>query len=399
MCRLLEIAGTGLTAVRLHPLRSVATVACLLVVLVPYCAGLALSQGLQIEAEDSIRFGADLYVTGSQFGRAVPVPLAAVEALGRIEGVTDVTPRIVGGIALGRASEQAVLVGLPPTHFPTGITCVEGRLPTDGGSHEMVVGTELARRLRLSVGTVLPPFYRSDSGEKLARVVGTFHADIPYWQSNLILTSFNSAADIFNQRGLATDLLVNCRAGYAESVRSRIMQQITLGPPGAASSVRPRVVARGDLETRLPQGLLHREGVFNLIWLLALAVAVLVVAVTSGFGLAERRREAGILKATGWQTDEILLRSGVESLTLSLLAGALSLILAWVWLGLLNGVGIAAVFLAGVGISPAIAIPYRFTPVPALIGVVMALTVTLSGTLYASWRAATALPREAMRGR
>ena len=64
MRHLLEIAKTGLAAIRLHPLRASATVGAVVVVLVPYLAGLGLSYGIQAEAEDSIRFGADLYVTG-----------------------------------------------------------------------------------------------------------------------------------------------------------------------------------------------------------------------------------------------------------------------------------------------------------------------------------------------
>ena len=78
------------------------------------------------------------------------------------------------------------------------------------------------------------------------------------------------------------------------------------------------MVAREDLLALLPRGLLHREGIFNLLFLLAFVVGILVLLVTSGLGLTERRREIGILKATGWQTDEVLLRSLAESFCLSL---------------------------------------------------------------------------------
>ena len=39
----------------------------------------------------------------------------------------------------------------------------------------------------------------------------------------------------------------------------------------------------------------------------------------------------------------------------------------------------------------------RLTPVPALLGFLIAFVVVLSGTLYSSWRAATAPPFEAIR--
>ena len=117
MRHVLEIARTGLVAVLLHPLRSLATTGSLVVILVPYLAGLGLSQGLQAEAEASIRFGADLYVTGSQFGRDVPVPLAAAERVRALDGVLAVTPRIVGTEAptgwLNDASRMVAEFGPP----------------------------------------------------------------------------------------------------------------------------------------------------------------------------------------------------------------------------------------------------------------------------------------------
>jgi ABC-type antimicrobial peptide transport system permease subunit len=156
-------------------------------------------------------------------------------------------------------------------------------------------------------------------------------------------------------------------------------------------------VGREDLALLLPQGPRHREGVFTLLHVLAFSVGILVVLVTSGLGLAERRREVGILKATGWQTDQLLLRSLVESFLLSLGAASAAVVLAYAWLKGANGYGIAGVFLAGVDRVPGFRVPFRLTPVPALLAFLIAFVVVMSGSLYSTWRAATAPPREAMR--
>ncbi len=172
---------------------------------------------------------------------------------------------------------------------------------------------------------------------------------------------------------------------------------MTLSPPGAAESIRPRVTAREELEALLPSGLLHREGIFTLHFVLAFAVGIVVVLVTSGVGLAERRREIGILKAMGWQTDEVLLRSLVESFLLSLAGASVAILLAFLWLRGLNGYGIAGVFLAGVDTEPGFPVPFRLTPVPALLAYVISFVVVMSGSLYSAWRAAIVAPSEAMR--
>jgi ABC-type antimicrobial peptide transport system permease subunit len=176
-----------------------------------------------------------------------------------------------------------------------------------------------------------------------------------------------------------------------------ILQGLALSPPGAAGVVRPKVIAREDLQALLPGGLLHREGVFNLHFVLAFAVGIAAVLVTSGLGLAERRREIGILKATGWQTDEVLLRCLVESFLLSLAGASLALLLAFLWLRGLNGYWIASIFLDGVEKAPGFPVPFQLTPVPSLLAFVVSFVVVMSGSLYAAWRAATVSPGEAMR--
>lgn len=392
----LDISRTGLAAVLLHPLRSLVSVGALVAVLLPYLVGLALAKGIEAEAEASARFGADLYVSGSRFGRPAPLALSAVAEVRRLDGVSAVVPRVIGAVVLGKDRVPAVLVGLPPERFPAWAASVEGELPRPGGPNELVVGTALARRLKLKVGSMLPPFYRNDRGERLSRVVGIFKPDAPLWQAHLILTTFEVASAVFDQPELATDLLVWCRPGYQAAVSHTLEQGLPSDPPGR-SVLRLRVTAREDLLALLPRGLLHREGIFNLLFLVAFVVAILVLLVTSGLGLAERRREIGILKATGWQTDEVLLRGLVESFCLSLAGACAALLLAWVWLRLFNAYGVAGLFLNGVGGAADFPVPFRLTPVPALLAFVVAFAVVLSGTLFSTWRAATAPPREAMR--
>ena len=68
------IVRSGFAAVLLHPLRSGAAVAAVTAVLVPFTAGLAISEGLLDRASEAARAGADLVVTGVRFGRPAPLP-------------------------------------------------------------------------------------------------------------------------------------------------------------------------------------------------------------------------------------------------------------------------------------------------------------------------------------
>jgi ABC-type lipoprotein release transport system permease subunit len=312
-----------------------------------------------------------------------------------LPGVKDAMPRIVGRIELGQQRVTVVVVGVALEHWPGELACIDGRLYCGGTRNELVIGSDLARQLNLKVGSLLPPFYHSRSGEHVSEVIGIFRSDVSPWQSRLIVTSFETASRIFDQPGLATDVLVYCHPGYEGEVRTAIVREIALA--SGVNGPRPRVTSRDDMAAQMTEGPVRREGVLTLLSVIAFAIAILVVLVTSGFGLTERRREVGILKATGWQTDELLLRSLVESLTLGVAAAAVAIVLAFVWLQWLYGYGIASVFLPGVDLSPGFRVPFRLMPGPALLTALVALVVVASGSLHATWRSATAPPREAMR--
>jgi ABC-type lipoprotein release transport system permease subunit len=395
MGKFLSVAGSGFDVFRVHPLRSLVTCFAVVAVLLPFLVCLALSAGIKDQARAAVHYGADLYVTAHQFGRPAPVPMKIAPAIARIDGVVEVVPRIVGQVALGREAERAVVVGIPQAKLPAMTTPVRGRVYADGKTNELVIGSELAQRLRLDVDSVIPPFYRNRRGERVSVVVGIFDSTVSIWQSRLVFTSFETASIVFDQEDLATDLMVHIRPGYHDEIRRAILQAISNSVE--FGGVRLSVAAKDDLLAMLTGHLGHREGIFNLHFVLAFAVGIAVTTVTSGVGLSERRREVGILKAVGWQTDEILLRSLVESSVLSLLAALVSLVLAYVWLRWLNGFWIAGIFLAGAGVVPQFMVPYRLAPIPVLLAFLISFVVIMSGTVYSTWRAASVPPVEAMR--
>ena len=411
MSAFIEIARTGCTAIGRHPIRSTVTIAAVLSVLVPYLVGMGLAEGVRQEA--LVAIGSvdgpdatalpDLYVSGSRFGRRVPIRLSAVEQISSFEGVVRVVPRIVGRVTLGAKDIEAILVGLPQEELAEAVDgtkigrVIDGELPTSepGGAPQLVLGSALAGELGQQIGGVIPPILRSSRGEKTPRIVGIFRTDSSMWQSRVVLTTFETAAELFDQQGLATDLLVHCRAGQPAEVSSRIVREV--GGVGDETGIGCEVISRSDLESLLPVGLGHREGVFNLVFVVAFAVAILAILVISGFGLSERRRTIGILKATGWQTDQVLLRGLVEHLLLGLIGATASILLAFVWLKWFNGFWIAGVFVSGLGTSPEIAVPFVLAPVPALLAVLIACLLVTIGSVFSTWRAAVTSPAEAMR--
>lgn len=395
MFRVLGIAETGLSAALLHRTRSFIIILALLAALVPFLTGLAISAGIREQTEIAIRESADLYVTGEQFGRPVPVEQSIVEAIRALPGVKNASPRIVGRVEIGRERIEALVIGISVEELPPHLDCIEGRLYRNGPRNELVIGSDLARRLHLHVGSLIPPFYSSRQGEHVSEVVGVFRADASPWQARVILTSIETAAKVFDQPGLATDILVNCHSGYEDRVFAAI-SRIDVGAK-ANPGVRTRVVTREGVRDELLRDPKRNEGVWTLASVLVIATAILVVLATSGIGLSERRREVAVLKLTGWQTDEVLLRCFVESLAIAMLGTCLAIVIVYAWLEWLNGYGIAGLFIPGVDWHVRFDVPYRLLPGPVLITSLTGFVLVMTGSLYATWRSATAQPREALR--
>jgi len=394
---LVGIARSGAGAVMLHPLRSVVTVACVVAIVLPFAVGIGISRGLRDEIEAAVRDGPDLHVSGTRFGRDAPLPVTAADILRTVPGVTEVTPRVVGELHIGARGESAVVVGLPADRLPPSLRCVKGRLFAPGATGELVVGNELAARLGLAVGDVVPPFYRNDAGERVSRVVGVFRSDAPLWQAHTMLVSLETAWLLFSERDTVTSFLVRCPETIRDPLADQIRRLGSLAPAGDGAPLRPRVTTCDDVEALLLRRVLDRETLFLLPLVVAFAVGIPLVLVTSGAGLVERRREAGLLRAIGWSQDALLLRSLVESVLLAAIGGAVAVLLAFLWLRVFNGAGIAPVLFPGAGRVPGFRVPWHLGAVPVLLAFSMTGVLIAAGTLYSTWRAATAPPAEAMR--
>ena len=392
--RFAEISRSGVNATLLHPLGSATTIASLAAMLAPYLLGLGIARGIRDQAEDAIVAGADVYVSGTRFGRQAPVPRAVVHALRGLPGVRSAEARIVGAVKLGR-EQRAFLVGVEGSAMPAGADLVEGRMWSADTRNELVLGAELARQLGLRVGDVIPPFYHNDLGEHVSRVVGIFRATLPIWQSRLVFTSLATAAEVFAEPGCATTILLRCvpeyRAGIADAIH-----RLDLTASGVRSSSLS-VVTRDELGAILAERVFDREGGFAIAFMLAFAIGIPLLLTALAVGLGEQRRQIGLLKALGWRTDEVVLRGFVESLTLAALGTSVAILVVWLWVRVGNGIGVAHIFVPEAELVPGFAVPFRLLPVPLLLAAAAALAVTSLGSLWSAWRAAATAPADALR--
>lgn len=372
-----------------NKVRSAVIILTLLAILSPFISAISISEGIKFQSLISVEEGADIYVTSDHYGSNAPISLDYLDRFRKMEGVVKVFPRVVGRTYF--ADCLATIVGIPPENIPKSIRLAQGGIFRERG--EVIIGRGLAKALHLQIGI---RFTLSTNPSKVFKVAGIFDADATIWSANLILMVFEDASEFFKMKGKATDILIYTRPGYAPFLAKEIQEKMEASNP---DKVEPplRVQDKSLVKRYFQRGFNYKAGVFTALYTVAFALAIPALLIVSGFGQTERRKEIGVIKATGWQTQEVMEMVALENLVISLTSAPLAILLAMVWLKWFNGAFIAQFFIAEIGLMAPFPVPSRFLPLPCLFAFLFAIVLTMVGSLYSTWRTATIPPVEAMR--
>ena len=371
-----------------NKVRSIAILLCLIAVLFPFICAMAISEGIKFQSLISVKEGADIYVTSDHYGSNAPISLHHLKRFQEMEGVVRVYPRVVGRTYF--SNRLATIVGIPPENVTESIRLIEGKMFREKG--EVVIGKGLAKEFNLQIGV---RFTLAANPSKLFKITGFFDADATIWSANLILMAFEDTAEFFQVKGKATDILIYTRPGYAPLLAKEIQEKSLSTPDSLDPPL--RVQDKSLVRRYFERGFNYKAGVFTALYTVAFALAIPALLIVSGFGQTERRKEIGIIKATGWQTQEVMEMVALENLIISLTSAPLAILMAMAWLKLFNGAFIAQFFIAEIGLMAPFPVPSRFLPIPCFFAFLFAIVLTMVGSLYSTWKTATVPPVEAMR--
>ena len=355
----------------------------LVAVLTLLLAGLAISEGQRSDSLAALDEGPGVYCTWDVFGRDAAVPVEAVARLVSLGGVQRAVPRVVGRIELdGRI---ATVIGVPLTELQGADVArmeLTGSLPR--APHEVLVGVELARELGVDVGSTLA---LDAHLLRLFTVSGITRSTAPLWSAKAIVCDLAEAQQVFGDVEHVSDVCVYVADG-SEGLVAESIQRLDR---------RFRVQTRELVARYLVRGHELRGGTFAALFALALALAVPTFATLAHLGATPRRREIGLLKAEGWSTAEVLEMVAIESVLIGLGVATLAFALAVFFVRVLGAPLLAAYFVADLGAFPEAHIPARFTAPMLVAAVALGVTVTLSGSLWTTWRTARTRPIEVLR--
>jgi ABC-type lipoprotein release transport system permease subunit len=359
---------------------------CLIAVLAPFITAMAICEGIKYEYALHLHAGADIYITSDHYGYNAPITLDLMEKLMQLQGVVKVVPRVIGRTYI--KNKLLVVLGIAATAIPPDISMIEGRKPARGGG--VIIGRRAAEYLNLKIGSQVG--IQRNPGKDF-RLVGIFQSTFSIWNADLLVMGVKDAAGLFQLEDKATDLMVHTRPGYEQ-----IVDLIVRLSEKEASGLPPLRVQNQALIQRYSQrGFNLQAGVLAVFYCVVFTLAIPSIGILSGFGMPQRRREIGIMKATGWQTQEVLEMVVLENLLLSIITVPLVVVVTSGWIHLLNGAGLVRFFVPAHPILIKFSIPARIFPVPIILGIMLALVLTMVGSIYSTWKTAIVPPSEAMK--
>ena len=331
---------------------------------------LALTDGLERSAGGLAHLGrADfgVFQAGLADLTASSLPASTQQQVASLPGVADTTGvQILGGAI---ASEPSTLTfGAEPGSF------LARRLIMTSGHRarglEAMVGSAAASTLHVSAGQTIEV-----EGHSLV-VSGIYHSGVPLEDSGVVIPL--SLSRLLTGRPDELSMIaVAIAPGYREeTVRTAVEHTI----PGTAAIGAPGELARVDTNSRI----IHEAAI--IVAVLALALGAVIVVNTMALAVIERRTEFDILAAVGWSRLRITGLLFNESLAVSLLGGAV---------GMLLGVGAAELVVHALDL--AVFVTPQITAWVLVRGFLVGLALGVLGALFASWRVLRMPMLEALR--
>ncbi|GAB4402180.1 MAG: FtsX-like permease family protein [Microscillaceae bacterium] len=345
------------------------------------------TDALRLEAQASLKTLPELWVQKLAGGRLVPMPLAMADSMRSFRGIKQVIPRIWGYNY--DAPTGAVITIIGSDSLPRGLSKAVQQSAARSQEPPAWVGEGLLRLRGLSVGESLTLL--NDQGQLLSfEIRGTFASEARILTHDLVVVPPASALSLLGLHpGFCTDLAIEIHNPQEISNIGRKIDQRFAGL---------RVVSQPQLQATYAALFGWRGSLFFYGGMLSL-LAFLMLAWEKAAGRSrEDQHLLGLLKALGWEINDVLWFKFWEGFLMSFQALLAGLFIAyfhvfWAQAPLLKPL------LAGWSVLyPDYPLLPTLRPASILLVSAVALFPYLVATLVPSWQGAVTDPAEVMQG-
>jgi ABC-type lipoprotein release transport system permease subunit len=316
--------------------------------------------------------------------------------LSKIKGVQSYHPRSWGYInhSISTDSSKAfVVMGLDPEFIGASrfidASIERGRSLTKSDTNQGIVGKAMAAAFNCRIGDHIEVSSPGLRQPVLIEVVGIFDTAVEIYSADLLLVPRPTANKIlgFLDENECSDIMIYMAdPAMVPSAVSTIIQKIDGAHP----------LTKDAMQRLAKLSFGQKSGVFHLLWFILLFNVLIIAWSMVGQISFNLRKEIGILKAIGWDTEDIILVKTFETITIGIIAVLAGLTTGVVFM-LMGAPGIKGMIIGWSNIYPDFSIPLYVDATTIVAIVLLGIIPLLVGALIPVWRIGTIDPDLAIR--
>lgn len=348
-----------------------------------------LSNAMKLEYNTLISSYPDIVLQNQKAGLNTTIKSSIADKILLLDGVQSSEARVYGSYYFSRADSELNIIGVDiftPSLSPFINTLLEKYSFNEG---EMLVSRDTKTLLSKYYYKEYFNFVKSNGSLKKMQIEGTFQENkkLPY--SNTIVMLKSDARKIFDYKeGEARDIAID--VANVDEVAFIALKIAQLYPS-------MKVILKEDLRVKYENIYNLRSGFFLTIFIITFfTFFIIIYDKLSGLN-SEKRREIGVLKAIGWRVGDVLNAKLYEGAILSISAYLTGIILAFVYVYLLDAPLLKNIFLNNYNLLQDYTLHFSIDYETLALLFFLSVPIYIAATVIPSWKIATLDTDEVMR--
>jgi len=355
-------------------------------------AVLFLSSSLQYSLLSALHKQGDFTVTRIQAGKPANTPVAWIDQILGINGVTHVAPRIYGRYFFAPRENSFLVVGID--FFDEQNNQALQKLLKDVdlkrflSKDRMLVGEGVRKFLEAHYFKDNFTFKTPKGTFKKVNIYQTLPREADLMANDMIIMPIDLAREIF---GLGEDEVTDITFNVPNNAEwDNIITKLHL------LFYDVRVIDKREVKKAYENLYNYKGGLFLILYLVTIVTFMLILYQRYSMVYSTERKEIGILRAVGWSIKDILKLKFYENLVIVMISFIIGVVLAYLYVFVLNAPLLSHIFLGGSNLANNV----TFVPVVkfGILGSIFLFYAVpfLAAVLIPAWKIAVTPPKEAM---
>ncbi len=300
-----------------------------------------ISSALQQESLNTLKGESDFLLQKMRSGQAVDTPIAWVDEIEKIRGVSVVTPRIYGKYLLPYDEKYFTIIGVD--FFDEQIVANLKKLFLDLDiksflqKDQMIVGEGVRAYMKQNHYDTYFNFLTPQGEEKSVSIYDNFSHEGNLVSNDLIIMSADLAREILGvDEEEVSDISISVPN---EAERDNIAFKLK------SLHFDARIIAKTDMQSAYEKFYNYKSGIFLLLFILSLSTFMLILYQRYAMVGSSDKKEIAILRMLGWSIKDVLKLKLYETLFISIFSFMLGIVLAYVFVFVFNAPLLRDIFL------------------------------------------------------